>query len=76
MNYLNGTNANIEVIYEDTNEFIENEEIKNNVWKLEIPKIELSAQIEEGTTNEILNQYIGHFENTSKQNRKCITCCT
>ena len=36
-------------------------------WQIEIPKISLNATIAEGTTKEILNQYIGHFENTSKQ---------
>ena len=41
---------------EDTNQ--------NEVWMLEIPKIALKAEIAEGTTKEILNQYIGHFEKT------------
>jgi len=36
-------------------------------WQIEIPKISLTATISEGTTKEILNQYVGHFENTSKQ---------
>lgn len=36
-------------------------------WQIEIPKISLNAVIAEGTSKEILNQYIGHFENTSKQ---------
>lgn len=39
----------------------------NQEWKLEIPKINLEAHIAEGTSSEILNQYIGHFEETSKQ---------
>ena len=34
-------------------------------WELEIPKIELKAEISEGTTKEIMDKYIGHFENTS-----------
>lgn len=33
-------------------------------WCLEIPKIKLRAQIAEGTNDEILNQYIGHFVET------------
>lgn len=33
-------------------------------WCLEIPKINLNAKIEEGTNEEILNQFIGHFEET------------
>ena len=37
-------------------------------WQIEIPKISLIAEISEGTTKEILNKYVGHFENTSKEN--------
>jgi len=40
---------------------------KIEVWKIEIPKISLIANISEGTTKEILNQYVGHFENTSRE---------
>lgn len=35
---------------------------------LEIPKINLNAQIAEGTTEEIMNSYIGHFDGTSLWN--------
>lgn len=38
-----------------------------NTWQLEIDSIGLKAEIAEGTTQEILNKYIGHFENTSKE---------
>lgn len=41
--------------------------VTNQEWILEIPKINLIAEIAEGTSSEILNQYIGHFEKTSKQ---------
>lgn len=34
-------------------------------WNLKIPKINLEAQIENGTSQEILNEYIGHFEETA-----------
>ena len=40
---------------------------KNKIWQIEIPKISLNAQIAEGTTKEILNEYVGHFEITSKE---------
>lgn len=41
---------------------------KNTVnWQLEIPKINLKAEIMEGTTKEIMDQYVGHFEETSKE---------
>lgn len=38
-----------------------------DIWQIEIPKISLNAIIAEGTTKEILNQYVGHFEITSKE---------
>lgn len=41
---------------------------EKGTWCLEIPKINLKANISEGTSQEILNQYIGHFEETSKEN--------
>lgn len=37
----------------------------SNKWSLEIPKINLVAEIKEGTDEKTLNQYIGHFEETS-----------
>ena len=41
--------------------------IQENSWKIEIPKIELKAEIAEGTSKEILNKYVGHFENTQTE---------
>ena len=41
------------------------EETKSS-WSLKIPKINLEADIEENTTEDVLNNYIGHFEKTSK----------
>lgn len=40
---------------------ITNENIKLINWSLEIPKIDLKANIEEDTTDEVLNRNIGHF---------------
>lgn len=37
------------------------------IWQLEIEKISLVANISEGTTKEILNQNIGHFTETQKE---------
>ena len=37
----------------------------NSEWQVEIPKLELVANIAEGTTEEILNSYVGHFSETS-----------
>ena len=36
-------------------------------WTIEIPKISLTANIAEGTTEKVLNQYVGHFESTPKE---------
>ncbi|MCI8654894.1 MAG: class D sortase [Clostridia bacterium] len=33
-------------------------------WQIEIPKISLTAPISEGTSTNILNEYVGHFEET------------
>ena len=40
----------------------------NNDWKLEIPKINLEAEISEGTDIETLNRNIAHFPETVKEN--------
>lgn len=34
------------------------------VWQIEIPKIELKAPISEGTSQEVMLEFVGHFENT------------
>lgn len=39
-----------------------NEEIKS--WKIEIPEISLIANISEGTDDETLKKYVGHFSET------------
>ena len=36
----------------------------NENWILEIPKINLKAKINYGTTEEVMNEFIGHFDNT------------
>lgn len=42
------------------------ENIETTIWQIEIPSIQLLAEIAEGTTQDILNQYVGHFAITSK----------
>lgn len=60
-----------EIIHISNNESINNLVDSNDAislkWQLEIPKIDLVADIAEGTSSEILNKYIGHFEETSKE---------
>lgn len=41
--------------------------VKKTEWKIEIKAISLSATIAEGTTDSVMNKYVGHFENTSKK---------
>ena len=42
------------------------EDAKEQDWQIEIDKINLKAEIKEGTTSEILNKYVGHFEESQK----------
>lgn len=62
-----GSKRNIES--EQVNEEIKPKEYKETkdaekIWQIEIPKIDLIAPIAEGTTQEVMNKYVGHFENT------------
>lgn len=38
----------------------------NSKWKIIIPSISLEAEIAEGTSKQVMNDYVGHFEETSK----------
>ena len=51
---------NIEMIHSIQEK--DTKEKKKNDWHLEIPCINLSASIEEGTTKEVMDKFIGHFE--------------
>lgn len=41
---------------------------KQSDWKIQIPVIGLDAEIAEGTSNSVMDQFVGHFEVTSKWN--------
>ena len=59
--------SNIQVIPEEANKEDTTEDIDEKTkeeWYLEIPCINLRADIKEGTTKEIMDDYIGHFEDT------------
>lgn len=62
-NTISVLNKNNTVILENniTNEVTNDENNIPKIWKLEIPKINLIANIEENTTEEVLNRNIGHF---------------
>lgn len=49
-----------------SNLIIEAKEKEDSNWYLEIPKIGLKANIVEGTTKEVMDQFIGHFEESKK----------
>lgn len=38
---------------------------QNENWQVEIPAIGLKAPISQGTTQEVMREYVGHFDNTS-----------
>lgn len=54
-------NNNDEQIINETQE-----KIKNVNWKITIPKISLEAEISEGTRKEVMDKFVGHFEETTK----------
>lgn len=60
------TEDDIEIM-QNISDITSENEIQENNWKIEIPKIELKAEIAEGTSKEILNKYVGHFENTQTE---------
>lgn len=66
VNLAKKTENNIieEISKEEIKEYTFKEEYYNN-WYIEIPKINLIAPISEGTTQETMSKYVGHFENTS-----------
>lgn len=70
LNSDNGIEEKIEI----QNDYPKNQIVTNEVigdtkevnWKILIPAIALEAEISEGTSKEIMDKYVGHFEETSK----------
>lgn len=52
-------------IDEQIEESLANDNLEGKIWQIEIPKIDLVAPIAEGTSQEVMLDYVGHFENTS-----------
>lgn len=50
----------------ETNNLLENLKINQSKWIIEIPKINLLAPIKEGTSQEVLADAVGHFEESEK----------
>lgn len=63
---------NIEIELKTPNSTVAiSEQYQNNIdtkkiWQIEIPRINLVAPIAEGTSANIMNEYVGHFEETPK----------
>lgn len=58
------TEEDIEIMKENEPKENESEETNEDIWQVEIPAINLIAPIAEGTSQEIMLEYVGHFENT------------
>ncbi len=61
-----------EVILENTKEnkvqtqvTQENEKVNEHIWQIQIPIINLTADIAEGTTPNVISKYVGHFTQTT-----------
>lgn len=65
----NKTNDKQQNSTKEKNSKAENKSSKNPkiTWTIEIPKINLKAEIAEGTTKEVMDAYVGHFEETQKE---------
>ena len=69
----NTTNENVEqnqiVIQQENNNSNDvSKDQQEFVWQIEIPAINLNALIAEGTSKEIMDEFVGHFEETVKRN--------
>jgi len=57
---------NIEIMEEINSKEKEVKKTDENIWQVEIPKIDLIAPIAEGTSQEVMLEFVGHFESTPK----------
>lgn len=67
-NIIQNNNDNNLVIQDGKSESVSKKQQEKIIWKIEIPAISLKADISEGTTEEVMDKYVGHFKNTSKTN--------
>lgn len=47
------------------NKLLEEVNLDKKLWQIEIPTINLVAPIKQGTSQEVMLNYVGHFEETS-----------
>ena len=57
--------GNIITADEEIENMLDATELINDIWQIEIPEIHLIAPIAEGTTQEVMREYVGHFEETN-----------
>ena len=57
--------AQIITVDEEIEKMLDTTELVNDIWQIEVPAIHLIAPIAEGTTQEVMREYVGHFEETS-----------
>lgn len=68
INLTNNEQEIKEIITEEKKENKPEETNKNESnWQIRIPEINLDAQISEGTTKEVMDEYVGHFEETETE---------
>lgn len=63
-NILNSKEDSVSLNNDIDNEITQEE----SAWYVEIPIINLKANVNEGTSKEVMDDYVGHFEETSKCN--------
>lgn len=63
-NILNPKEDSVSLNNDIDNEITQEE----SAWYVEIPIINLKANVNEGTSREVMDDYVGHFEETSKCN--------
>ncbi len=71
-NYLNGKNKNLFrtntlIFNQNTNSNQNNDKYSSDLeWFICIPKINLKAEIKDGVSQDVLNKYVGHFDQTPR----------
>ena len=65
-NDINQNTAEKEIQNNQKNLITNEKNNKNPNWIIKIPKISLEAEISEGTSKEIMDKFVGHFEETTK----------
>ena len=66
LNEIPGKVENINLENNIVEKVVSNQVDNTNEWSLEIPVISLKANISEGTTKEVMDTYIGHFEESPR----------